>query len=91
MPLGFQSPPPQPDFGTISSWKQTQNNSNPETINWQNLSSVILLQQQQQQQQQPNLDPMAYAPIAKLEKFMGKEDNAQVWLNNVEKAITTNK
>ncbi|KAG9301484.1 hypothetical protein G9A89_008336 [Geosiphon pyriformis] len=27
--------------------------------------------------QQPNVDPMAYAPIAKLEKFTGKENNAQ--------------
>ncbi|KAG9302608.1 hypothetical protein G9A89_007312 [Geosiphon pyriformis] len=38
-----------------------------------------------QQPPQPNLDPMAYAPIAKLEKFTGKEDDAQVWLNNMEK------
>ncbi|KAG9295856.1 hypothetical protein G9A89_006595 [Geosiphon pyriformis] len=30
---------------------------------------------------------MAYAPIAKLEKFTSEKDNAQVWLNNVEKAI----
>ncbi|KAG9295560.1 hypothetical protein G9A89_003863 [Geosiphon pyriformis] len=49
-----------------------------------------LLQQQIQQQPQPNLDPMAYAPIAKLEKFTSEENNAQVWLNNVEKAIATN-
>ncbi|KAG9286001.1 hypothetical protein G9A89_022677 [Geosiphon pyriformis] len=42
------------------------------------------------QQQQPNVDPMAYAPIAKLDNFTGKENNAQVWLNNVEKAIITN-
>ncbi|KAG9298734.1 hypothetical protein G9A89_012802 [Geosiphon pyriformis] len=33
---------------------------------------------------------MAYAPIAKLDKFNGKEDDAQVWLNNVVKAITAN-
>ncbi|KAG9292069.1 hypothetical protein G9A89_017969 [Geosiphon pyriformis] len=33
---------------------------------------------------------MAYVPIAKLEKFTCKEDNAQVWLNNVEKAIAAN-
>ncbi|KAG9290619.1 hypothetical protein G9A89_011582 [Geosiphon pyriformis] len=36
-----------------------------------------LLQQLQQQLQQPNVNPMAYALIAKLEKFTGKEDNAQ--------------
>ncbi|KAG9297979.1 hypothetical protein G9A89_018807 [Geosiphon pyriformis] len=48
-------------------------------------------QLQQQPQQQPNLDLMAYAPIAKLEKFTGKEDTTQVWLDNVEKAITANR
>ncbi|KAG9298654.1 hypothetical protein G9A89_012722 [Geosiphon pyriformis] len=51
------------------------------------------LQQQLQpsvQQQQPNVDPIAYAPIAKLDNFTGEEDNAQVWLNDVEKAITAN-
>ncbi|KAG9288489.1 hypothetical protein G9A89_015695 [Geosiphon pyriformis] len=31
---------------------------------------------------------MAYAPIAKLEKFTGEEDDTQIWLNNIEKAIT---
>ncbi|KAG9295429.1 hypothetical protein G9A89_013458 [Geosiphon pyriformis] len=35
-------------------------------------------------------DPMAYAPIAKLEKFTDKEDDIQIWLNNIEKAIMTN-
>ncbi|KAG9295767.1 hypothetical protein G9A89_008995 [Geosiphon pyriformis] len=43
-----------------------------------------------QQPLQPNLDPMAYAPIAKLEKFTGKEDDAQAWINDIAKAITTN-
>ncbi|KAG9297931.1 hypothetical protein G9A89_018759 [Geosiphon pyriformis] len=33
---------------------------------------------------------MAYTSIAKLEKFTGKENNIQVWLNNVAKAITAN-
>ncbi|KAG9284834.1 hypothetical protein G9A89_003757 [Geosiphon pyriformis] len=52
-----------------------------------------LVQQQPLQQlpQQPNLDSMAYAPIAKLDNFTGKENNAQVWLNDVEKAITANR
>ncbi|KAG9301970.1 hypothetical protein G9A89_021014 [Geosiphon pyriformis] len=40
--------------------------------------------------QPPNLDPMAYAPIAKLKKFTGKEDDAQAWINDVTKAITIN-
>ncbi|KAG9286565.1 hypothetical protein G9A89_014731 [Geosiphon pyriformis] len=49
------------------------------------------LQQPQQQLQQPNPDPMAYTPIVKLEKFTGKEDDAQIWLNNIKKAIIANR
>ncbi|KAG9304418.1 hypothetical protein G9A89_019980 [Geosiphon pyriformis] len=30
---------------------------------------------------------MAYAPIAKLDNFTSEEDNTQIWLNNIEKAI----
>ncbi|KAG9288992.1 hypothetical protein G9A89_015541 [Geosiphon pyriformis] len=33
---------------------------------------------------------MAYTPITKLDNFTGKEDDAQIWLNNVKKAITAN-
>ncbi|KAG9291295.1 hypothetical protein G9A89_021797 [Geosiphon pyriformis] len=33
---------------------------------------------------------MAYVPIAKIEKFSGKEDDAQTWISDVPKAITTN-
>ncbi|KAG9289257.1 hypothetical protein G9A89_007502 [Geosiphon pyriformis] len=52
------------------------------------------LQQSVQQQpfqlllQQPNLDPMAYAPIAKFDNFISKENDTQIWLNDVEKAIS---
>ncbi|KAG9283942.1 hypothetical protein G9A89_006780 [Geosiphon pyriformis] len=59
----------------------------------QPLQSPQLPQQPQQQLQQPlqsNLDPMAYAPIAKLKKFTSKKDDVQVWLNDVEKAIAAN-
>ncbi|KAG9291486.1 hypothetical protein G9A89_021905 [Geosiphon pyriformis] len=49
---------------------------------------------QQQLLQQPpqslNLDPMAYAPITKLDNFTGKENDTQVWLNDVKKAIAAN-
>ncbi|KAG9286278.1 hypothetical protein G9A89_014264 [Geosiphon pyriformis] len=45
----------------------------------------------QQPPQPPNLDPMVYAPIAKLDNFMGEENNAQVWLNDIEKAIAVNR
>ncbi|KAG9293084.1 hypothetical protein G9A89_016446 [Geosiphon pyriformis] len=40
--------------------------------------------------QPSNLDPMTYVPIAKLDNFTDKEDNAQVWLNDIEKAIAAN-
>ncbi|KAG9301086.1 hypothetical protein G9A89_012469 [Geosiphon pyriformis] len=33
---------------------------------------------------------MAYAPITKLDNFTGEEDDTQIWLNDVEKAITAN-
>ncbi|KAG9284569.1 hypothetical protein G9A89_000652 [Geosiphon pyriformis] len=33
---------------------------------------------------------MAYAPIAKLDHFTGKEDDAQAWINDVTKAIIAN-
>ncbi|KAG9297678.1 hypothetical protein G9A89_011193 [Geosiphon pyriformis] len=58
------------------------------------------LQQPHQQIQQPlislqqppqsNLDPMAYALIAKLKKFTGKENDTQVWLNDMKKTIAAN-
>ncbi|KAG9301719.1 hypothetical protein G9A89_016790 [Geosiphon pyriformis] len=44
----------------------------------------------QQPPQPPNLDPMAYVPIAKLDNFTGNENDAQIWLNNVEKTIAAN-
>ncbi|KAG9288495.1 hypothetical protein G9A89_015701 [Geosiphon pyriformis] len=34
---------------------------------------------------------MVYAPITKLDNFTGKEDDTQVWLNDVEKAIAANR
>ncbi|KAG9290286.1 hypothetical protein G9A89_022262 [Geosiphon pyriformis] len=76
-----------------------QRNQKPELINQQNLSPQPLQlppQQPGQQQllQQPlqpsNLDPIAYAPITKLDNFTGEEDDAQIWLNDIEKAITAN-
>ncbi|KAG9302044.1 hypothetical protein G9A89_021088 [Geosiphon pyriformis] len=46
------------------------------------------LQQQPPQQPQQPIVLMAYAPIAKLEKFTSKEDDAQAWLNdNDDKAL----
>ncbi|KAG9301073.1 hypothetical protein G9A89_015809 [Geosiphon pyriformis] len=51
---------------------------------------LSLQQPLQQPSQPPNLDPMAYALITKLDNFISKEDDTQVWLNNVEKAIAAN-
>ncbi|KAG9284339.1 hypothetical protein G9A89_023596 [Geosiphon pyriformis] len=59
----------------------TQDNRNPNLINQPNLSPPP---------QPLNLDPMAYTPITKLDNFTSKEDNTQVWLNDVEKAIVVN-
>ncbi|KAG9293964.1 hypothetical protein G9A89_019302 [Geosiphon pyriformis] len=53
----------------------TQDNRNPDPINQPNLPPVI-------PPQPPNLDPIVYAPIVKLDNFTSKEDNAQVWLND---------
>ncbi|KAG9287769.1 hypothetical protein G9A89_017364 [Geosiphon pyriformis] len=76
-----------------------QRNQKPELINQQNLRPQLLQlppqqpgQQQllQQPPQPPNLDPIAYTPITKLDNFTGEEDDTQIWLNDVEKAITAN-
>ncbi|KAG9307787.1 hypothetical protein G9A89_023352 [Geosiphon pyriformis] len=64
---------------------QRQNNPNSELINQQNLPPLLQLPPQQPVQQQllqqppqpPNLDPMAYTPITKLDNFTGEEDDTQ--------------
>ncbi|KAG9302595.1 hypothetical protein G9A89_007299 [Geosiphon pyriformis] len=54
----------------------------PVPLNTQQQQQPQLLPQQQiQQQPQPNLDLMAYTPIAKLEKFTGKKNNTQNYLS----------
>ncbi|KAG9303074.1 hypothetical protein G9A89_000078 [Geosiphon pyriformis] len=89
-PSGFRSLLHQPDFGTVTTLEnskiktpnhQRQNNPNPELINQQNLPLPP---------QPPNLDPMAYVPIAKLDNFTGEKNDTQVWLNDIEKAIAAN-
>ncbi|KAG9301918.1 hypothetical protein G9A89_020962 [Geosiphon pyriformis] len=79
----------------------TQDNQNPNLINQPNLppqplqlppqQNQQLLQQPPQPPQPPNLDPMAYTLIAKLDNFTSEENNVQVWLNDVKKAITANR
>ncbi|KAG9301762.1 hypothetical protein G9A89_003309 [Geosiphon pyriformis] len=79
-----------------------QNNLNSKVIN-QHLPPVIIIDQppvepigqpiqpqNQQNQQLPPQQQMAYAPITKLNNFNSKEDDAQVWLNDIAKAITAN-
>ncbi|KAG9284020.1 hypothetical protein G9A89_022794 [Geosiphon pyriformis] len=34
---------------------------------------------------------MVYAPIAKLDNFTSKEDDTQIWLNDIKKAIVANR
>ncbi|KAG9297098.1 hypothetical protein G9A89_019379 [Geosiphon pyriformis] len=65
-----------------------QNNPNSKVIN-QHLPLSIQPPNQQNQQLPPQ-QQMAYAPIMKLNKFNGEENDAQVWLNNMAKAITAN-
>ncbi|KAG9290030.1 hypothetical protein G9A89_010336 [Geosiphon pyriformis] len=60
--------------------QHNQNDRNPDINNQYHLPPEIL-----------NLDSMAYIPIAKLEKFTSEENDAQIWLNNIEKAITANR
>ncbi|KAG9291137.1 hypothetical protein G9A89_013009 [Geosiphon pyriformis] len=56
------------------------------------LPSQQLMQQQSLQLplQQSNLNPIAYALITKLDNFTSEENDVQIWLNNVEKAIVAN-
>ncbi|KAG9289364.1 hypothetical protein G9A89_007925 [Geosiphon pyriformis] len=86
MPSGFQSLPLQPDFKTAIIIINPPPASPINKRQQQTLQPPQLpqqpLPQPQQQLQQSNLYSMAYTPIAKLEKFTGKEDNTQVWLNN---------
>ncbi|KAG9306734.1 hypothetical protein G9A89_004443 [Geosiphon pyriformis] len=73
----------QPPVELIGQPIQTPNQQNQQPPPVPPQQQLQLLPQQQQQ--------MAYAPIAKLDKFTGKEDDAQVWLNDVKKAIATNR
>ncbi|KAG9305320.1 hypothetical protein G9A89_007815 [Geosiphon pyriformis] len=59
---------------------------NPELIS----EPIQPLQVSPQQPIQP-VQQMVYALITKIEKFTGEEDDAQVWLNNVKKAIAANR
>ncbi|KAG9306242.1 hypothetical protein G9A89_016146 [Geosiphon pyriformis] len=82
---------------------QAPQNQKPEVI-YQYLPPVIIINQppiepigqpiqtlnQQNQQPLPQQQQITYTPIAKLDKFTGKKDDAQVWLNDIEKAITAN-
>ncbi|KAG9300553.1 hypothetical protein G9A89_002431 [Geosiphon pyriformis] len=58
--------------------------------NQQTQQSPSVPPQQQQQLSLQQQQQMAYTPITKFDKFTSKEDNAQVWLNDIEKAITVN-
>ncbi|KAG9284600.1 hypothetical protein G9A89_004642 [Geosiphon pyriformis] len=85
----------------LEDWNIQTQNQNPELIHQQNLPPVIIINQlpieligepiqPPSPLQPPNLDLMTYAPITKLDNFTGEEDDAQVWLNDIEKAIAAN-
>ncbi|KAG9305549.1 hypothetical protein G9A89_003612 [Geosiphon pyriformis] len=61
-----------------------------QTPNQQNQQPPPVLPQQQQQLLPQQQQQMAYAPIIKLDKFTGEENDTQVWLNNIEKTIAAN-
>ncbi|KAG9285892.1 hypothetical protein G9A89_013317 [Geosiphon pyriformis] len=93
-----------PDFGISDLWEAAESEKEEEESEDQEFTyqhpitenPELPPQQPRQQQllqqppQPPNLNPMAYAPIAKLDNFTGKEDDTQIWLNDVEKAIAAN-
>ncbi|KAG9299004.1 hypothetical protein G9A89_020317 [Geosiphon pyriformis] len=64
------------EIGTLN--QQRQNNPNLA----EPIQQPLQLPPQHPPPQLSNLDPMAYAPIAKLDNFTGEENDAQVWLNN---------
>ncbi|KAG9299558.1 hypothetical protein G9A89_020729 [Geosiphon pyriformis] len=72
----------QPPVESIGQSIQPQNQQN------QQLPPVP--SQQQQQLSPPQQQQMAYTPITKLDKFNSEEDDIQVWLNDIAKAITAN-
>ncbi|KAG9297231.1 hypothetical protein G9A89_015482 [Geosiphon pyriformis] len=79
----------QQNLNSVNSEVETPNIQTPPTQD--NRNSDLINQPNLPLPPQPfNLDPMAYAPIAKLDNFTSKEDDAQVWLNDVKKAIVAN-
>ncbi|KAG9290043.1 hypothetical protein G9A89_010349 [Geosiphon pyriformis] len=75
MPSEFQSPLFQSDFRTTSYWEITESEE----------------EQEEEEEKFKDQEFTYQNPILKnLEKFTEEEDDAQIWLNNVEKAITAN-
>ncbi|KAG9285643.1 hypothetical protein G9A89_009283 [Geosiphon pyriformis] len=79
------------NFGISDLWKATESEKEEEELEDQKFTYQNSITKNPEPPQPPNLDPMAYAPIAKLDNFTGKENDAQVWLNDVEKAIAANR
>ncbi|KAG9293897.1 hypothetical protein G9A89_019235 [Geosiphon pyriformis] len=87
----FQSLSSQPNFVIASPWEITELEGEQEP-NLDNSENNTLNIQTPPNQNNPNpkQQQIAYAPIAKLNKFNSKEDDVQVWLNDMAKAITAN-
>ncbi|KAG9297014.1 hypothetical protein G9A89_008600 [Geosiphon pyriformis] len=60
-----------------------------DTVTSNQLGKITNAQFEELQTQITN--PIAYVPIVKLEKFTSEEDDAQIWLNNIEKVIAVNR
>ncbi|KAG9290074.1 hypothetical protein G9A89_010380 [Geosiphon pyriformis] len=75
MPLGFQSLPHQPDFRTASLWKITESEKKEE----KETTSTTTIK-----------TTNGMRTNHKARKISGKEDDTQMWINDVVKAITTN-
>ncbi|KAG9292785.1 hypothetical protein G9A89_006346 [Geosiphon pyriformis] len=89
-PSGLRSPPPPPDFGISDPWEAAESEKKEKESENQEFTYQHPITKNLEPPQPPNLDPMAYTPIAKLDNFTGEEDDTQVWLNNVKKAIAAN-
>ncbi|KAG9299114.1 hypothetical protein G9A89_020427 [Geosiphon pyriformis] len=77
----LQTPAGTPKQIQLLTWKKQKVNSPANLSYYHMLRSTINI---------ISTVPMAYVLIAKIEKFTGKKDDAQVWLNDMKKAITAN-
>ncbi|KAG9290496.1 hypothetical protein G9A89_002471 [Geosiphon pyriformis] len=78
------------NFGISDLWEAAESEKEEEEFEDQEFTYQHPITENPEPPQPPNLDPMTYTPIAKLDNFTGEEDNTQVWLNDVKKVIVAN-